>query len=464
MPLYKIFALPVPNGFTDFFPAEINDKNVAVGTAINWGGPTKALLWQSGAFTLLNIPGKNISARGLNSKSNVVGQVDNQPFFWQKSTGVTSILKDLNGNPGVEFYATAINDKDQITGCFGRYPNQHPVLWQSPNAVPIDLFAGVNLYSPTVGAGADINKNGVVAGTVVASPFMLEQGFMDDVNLNLNLFMNPGSVGQAILDPNYNWNPSFCSANAINNLKNPQVVGDILRNAPPNARVGVPYLFDSQTGLTQDLASPLEPGGSSDLNDSGDVVGNIITGSGFGSFDPIAVLWTFNGLVRTDLNHPTVSDAQINDWHLLSGESINNKGFIVGFGYLNGDTSRALPWLLRPAIQVTKIPLEYMFPQMLWPGQAYDGPRPKGWPFGIPFPIPSPNPFQIVGRGLKHLDNMLTSKKVLELANGLKNEKSRSGIRAIALGVIEEEMKILKKLAAPPTQVKKIKGSSGKRN
>ena len=101
---------------------------------------------------------------------------------------------------------------------------------------------------------------------------------------------------------------------------------------------------------------------------------------------------------------------------------------------------------------------------MLWPGQAYDGPRPKGWPFGIPFPIPSPNPFQIVGRGLKHLDNMLTSKKVLELTNGLKNEKGRNGIRAIALGVIEEEMKILKKLAAPSMQVKKIKGSSGKRN
>ena len=433
MAFYKIYPLKVPKGNWSY-PNKINNNQFTVGRC-----GTKAILWKpNGNFQLLNLPGTSSEAISLNSSQNVVGTLDDQAFLWQQSTGVTTLLKGFNGQIA-NAIANGINDFNQITGTIPllntfRYV---PALWNTANAIPINLFAGLKQRVGGLegGHGNDINNHGLVVGDRrdAASPSFYQSYIWE--NNKYTTFLNQKNI----LDiPTY-------GLYAVNDLQKPQIVGHAQFVDPGSYFDLKPILYDTKTTLLQILAIPGEEGHANDINNNGDAVGTINTKfQGIGSVPLSAALWIFNGQVRINLNHPSVSDAHANGWQLVGAKSINNNGYIVGSGFLNGDKKTLLPWLLKPIIPVHRIPIEYMLPQALWPGEGYDKPPPRRWPLKFPFPIPSPNPFQIVGNGFTHLNNILISKNVKETINTMSDSNARKKIQAIADQTIREEMKKLK--------------------
>jgi hypothetical protein len=463
MPFYNLVPLPLPAGYDQSRAYKINDHQAVVGTST---GPLgrRATLWQPGSVSLLNLPGQYSEGYSLNLDKNVVGVLDRKPFFWKKSTGVTTILKGTDGQPADPGEAHGINKFNQITG-WVRAPGGLDVgtVWPSDTDIPIDLLTGVPFKPPFPrGYGKDINDNGFIVGYAATTGILIgssgigQEGFSWTIN-EFKIFLDPKLTGQ----PDY-------YATAANDLLTPQIVGGIyeygwLATGPTSAIMGSnAFIYDSATAGLQVLGIPGDLGDARDINNNGDAVGAILDVFGGTSLAPgaNAVLWIFNGLIRVNLNHPTISNAQAKGWHLIVGTSINNNGYIVGWGYLNSDKTNQLPFMLKPIIPVRKIPIEYMLPQALWPGQAWDGPRPKGWPFKIPFPIPSPNPFQIVGSAFNHLNNILISKNVNEITSEMSDAKTRKGIQKITSRLIDEEMRKLKVILANASKVKRSRIAS----
>jgi hypothetical protein len=262
-------------------------------------------------------------------------------------------------------------------------------------------------------------------------------------------FIEDGINWQFFLDSSLTGNPVY-EARAVNDLVPPQIVGTLGGNYVPPGTVpsdSFAFMYDSQTGSLQILSLPGESGQALDINNKGDIVG-VVNGSSPFPTPNNAVMWTLNGLVKVDLNHPTISDAAVKGWHLSDATSINNNGSITGLASLISDPDATRPYVLTPAIPVRKIKVEYMLPHILWPGEAYDGPRPKGWPVHIPFPIPSPNPFQIVGRGTVALNNVLACKNLNETLSNLRDEKDRKEMGAIITRILKREMNKLKNILA----------------
>lgn len=79
MALYKLHPLTLPNGYQYGRVKQINSNNTIVGSC-GGNATSKATLWHQSNFTLLNVPGQYSAGNGLNSKGDVVGNVDGRPF------------------------------------------------------------------------------------------------------------------------------------------------------------------------------------------------------------------------------------------------------------------------------------------------------------------------------------------------------------------------------------------------
>jgi hypothetical protein len=159
------------------------------------------------------------------------------------------------------------------------------------------------------------------------------------------------------------------------------------------------------------------------------------------------MIWLLLKLLPTQIQEdlfksPLVSDAHVKGWDLSCATAINNNGQIVGYGSLAGDTDNLFPWLLTPTneLHIKLIPVEYMLPHFIWPDGAYDAPKPKGWPFGLPFPTPTPTPFQIVGSAYHRLNDILIIKNIIEMTRSMSNENKKKEIQKIAVHFFKREM------------------------
>ena len=303
------------------------------------------------------------------------------------------------------------------------------MFWQTANSIPVKLMSDAESFDAfTEGYTFHINNNGLIVGVIENSDHYPNKGFVwDGVNKKSNFFLDPG------LSMNIHY-----YASAINNHPAPQIVGGNNISA-----ILHPFIYDTGTAILQDIGTPGETGFARDINSDGDVVGSVYSVGGV-----IAVLWTLNGLVRADLNNPIISNATSMGWNLVDAGSINNKGYITGSGKLiGGDVNGRLPWLLTPLVRIVQVPVEYMLPRILWPGDWYKVLKPKWWPLKIPFPFPGPDPspFQLVGTAFNHLANILGSKNIYDIANTMTNISVRKEIQKIIQTVIREETIKLKR-------------------
>ncbi len=287
----------------------INENGQVVG-ASKIGSYMHAFLWDDGTMTNLGALGAYGSwAYDINDVSQVVGgsyvgtEFHNHAFLWQN--GNMQDLGTLGGGP--DSYAFDINDSGQAVGSACCVPDQyitHAVLWGSSGIVDLgDLDPVWENHSFAYG----VNDAGQVVGqSTTADPaqlghaFLWQNGSMQDL----------GTLGG-----------DLSVAEAIN--ENGQVVG--LSKLTDNTTFHA-FLWD---GGLQDLGSLTFTNSIAyDINDKEQVVGALQTGQNSHAF-----LWE-NGQMQ-DLNNLIPSNS---GWVLQEARAINNKGKIVGFGTINGQT------------------------------------------------------------------------------------------------------------------------------
>jgi probable HAF family extracellular repeat protein/T5SS/PEP-CTERM-associated repeat protein len=291
----------------------INDDGLVVG-ASQFGSYMHAFLWDDGTITNLGeLGGQGSWAYDVNDSNQVVGgsplgSGDNHAFLWQTGSG----MQDLGTLGGPSSYAFEINNSGQAVGSACCAPDtylSHAVLWGSGGIVDL---GDLDPLWPAISAAYGINDAGqVVGGSYDASAnfhaFLWQNGSMQDL----------GTLGGDLSE-----------AEAIN--ENGQVVG-VSRLADNTTNRA--FLWD---GSMQDLgALTFTNSIAYDINDKGQVVGALQTGQTSHAF-----VWA-NGQMQ-DLNTMIPANS---GWVLQEARAINNKGKIVGFGSINGQT-RA--FLLKP--------------------------------------------------------------------------------------------------------------------
>lgn len=157
-------TLETPEPF-DTYATAINDAGQVVGGAsVYMWWVSHAFLWQDGEMTDLgNKAGGPLNrATDINNNSVVVGfgHSDIYPsmasFIWTEQEGMHSLIQPW---PGQEYWASGINDLDQVVGGFDYYgPYYGAYLWE---AGEITLLFDDYPYDGTAWA---INNDGLVAG------------------------------------------------------------------------------------------------------------------------------------------------------------------------------------------------------------------------------------------------------------------------------------------------------------
>ena len=421
--IYKIIPLPIPQIGDKGIATKLNNKTGITGWVHLINGDQRAVFWKGGANQPSIAPVIHSTGIGINSNDEVVGNSLGVPFHWNTKTGLATDLKGFDSK-WASGYAFNNNDAGEITGGVANNPpdidGNRAVVWLNETTVPNDLGNPPVQTNIIQGMhGADINANGLICGNTEDFGGRCKAFFWDGLNPLQNL--TGGTM--------------TTRASAMNDLIHPQIVGSFYLNSPIDIHA---FIYDTNTGHLEDIGIPGIYSFAKDINNNGTVCGH----SG-----GKAVVW--NGNIMTSLNHPMISDALVNGWFLEHANSINDKGEIVGVGKLDGDP-RPLPFLLTPLQYkriddiLSEIPVEHMLPQSLWPGQAWDAPRPKRWPRKWPFPLPAESPFQLVGKAHQHLENILISERIQKSITSLTLKKTKNQLSKISLQLFNEEIIKLK--------------------
>jgi hypothetical protein len=416
MALYTITSLPIPPGYVTASPVKISDTGIIAGTCGKESGPTTAMIWDGGGYTLVGPAGTYSHAKDLNSNNVLVGNYEgpaarNIPFYWDKATATLSqINPPVQNSNGLGAYVMGINDNSQMTGQASQmnsYPPDSCVYWNGLNSIAVG-FGNPNIIS----WGININNNGIIVGSVLNGADF--QGFYGNA-VSQAISLIPGSRG--------------CIA--INNRNAPQIL--FYHNTVEFRS----YLMNTLTTVVHDLNIPGNNAFAEDINNNGYIVGETRLNG--------AVIW--KGLTKINLNSPLITNAQINGWDLKRATSINNLGQIVGYGSLNGDV-RMSPFLLQPVprVPINQIPIAYTLPRSLWPGQAYDHPRPKGWPPNWPIPLPDPAPFELVGEAYRLKEDIQTAIQIRGQAGKISDKTANAAMKKITTQLISQQKQKLLKL------------------
>lgn len=327
---------------------DINDAGQVVGSTSTSAG-TRGFIWDStnGMVSLGDLPGgQNYSiAKAINSLGDVVGAssatTGTRAFIWNSVTGMVDI-GELAG--GLDFsYANGINDAGVVVGYSNNELGTAAFKWDSTNGI-----FGLPDYASGIvdGIGNDVNNAGQVVGDALG-PVSMRAIKWD---------------GESILDlGDLGGNSKSAFTTCINNAG--QVVGSSNTIDDGNP----PFLWDPVTGMHSLGHLPLGPnvGSAMHVNDTGFVVGYSFTNEGERAFrwEPT------NGIMNlNDLISPTTPG-----WTLITANSVNNSGVIVGRGILNGQSRAflATPVEATPVTIKGTVTLPALSPQATYPIAAY---------------------------------------------------------------------------------------------
>jgi len=303
----------------------VSQKGWVVGWAFRFGvtgSEQQAFLWtpKSGMQNLGTLPGGSASsAFAINARGDVVGN-SGAPFLW--SRGEMTVL------PGFEGVGEprGINDHTHVVGRY--FPNhippasQHAFTWSSRDGVR-DLGVGDALA---------INKQDQIAGGAGAYP---ELPVVWDPNSGVRYLDLPADLAQL-----------NGVARGINSLGDAVGTWNGWIKPPPLGPVVGGAALWTADGVRHDLGTlPCAgPGPSSDafgINDYQEVVGGAY---GYGCGTRLSHGFLYRRGVMMDLNWvlpPGIG------WTIISANSINNRGEIVGAAMINGEQHAYLMTLPR---------------------------------------------------------------------------------------------------------------------
>ncbi len=327
---------------------DINDAGQVVGSSSTSAG-TRGFIWDAtnGMVSLGDLNGgMNYSiAKAINASGDVVGASSatsgTRGFIWNVLTGMTDI-GELPG--GLDFsYANGINDSGVVTGYSNNELGTAAFRWDATNGmIGLPDFSG----GLVDGVGNDINNVGQVIGDAFGPLSMRAVRWDGETILDL------GDLGG---------NSKSAFTTSINNAG--QVTGS--STTPDDGTP--PFLWDPATGMRNLGHLPLGPnvGSAMHVNESGLVVGYSFTNEGERAFrwDPANGIMSLNDIIS-----PTTPG-----WTLITANSVNNNGVIVGRGIFNGQSRAfmATPVAAEPVTIKGYVTLPPLSPQATYPISTY---------------------------------------------------------------------------------------------
>ena len=342
-------------GGTESFAEDINNEGQVIGSStISDGLSATAFLWETGSMVPLTVTaGLTTSAKAINDAGLIAGyaftEINSTPFqlpvLW--AGGIYTTLETISATQGT---AQAANNLGLVAGNSITESSNHLLFWQDgnlTNSVPI---------SAGLGWVGGLNNLGQLVGHIenaqeINSGFLYASGVFTDL----------GTLGG-----------SSSTALDINDLG--QIVGS--------------------SNISDDLSTHAflwVDGQMSDLGVLGDVVTRTSQAKGINSYGLIvgqsqvgdedhAVLWQDGQILDLNTMLPPESD-----WDLLqTAESINDAGWIVGTGQINGQRQA---FLLQPSL-----PIAHVYLPIIIVPEASPTPKPTVTPSPTMTPSPTATP------------------------------------------------------------------------
>jgi probable HAF family extracellular repeat protein len=193
--LVSFSNLGLMEGKSDFTVGGVNDAGQVVGTSDADGqGTRRAVLWQSGSFTLLDAPypGNASGATAINAGGQVVGSsVTPSGPQHAVSWGPNGTATDLGVMPGYPYSnATAINNAGQVVGDshVGIYsPSFRATYWNGNATVSLGTLGGVASHATGInnasqdGNGPAISGYSLLADNTTTHATVWQNGVLKDL-------------------------------------------------------------------------------------------------------------------------------------------------------------------------------------------------------------------------------------------------------------------------------------------
>jgi uncharacterized membrane protein len=312
--MYDILALPGPNNAKSM-AFGLNEAGDVVGHA--FGGTVDfGVIWQAGSTPFSLAANRYNTLRGLNNSGVAVGERgETDPATHIAVLVQNPEVHDLPLPAGSGWNATDINDRGLV--CGNGYYDPRSFVYDSQTGKMIhltDILPGAK----TTFVGA-INGSGTVAGYTDSSAFVFfYSGQVKTLGQHIAFDLNDdGIVCGAVLKP----------------------------SEPPGWTHAVPVTWDTRKVSPAPKELPLLPGFTAGqamgINKDGDVVGNCWTQS---NAPDSAFIYSKSKDESQNLNKLILDP----DWHLEGATSINNKGYIAGYGEYRGQDPTA--FLLTPQL------------------------------------------------------------------------------------------------------------------
>ncbi len=291
----------------------INELSQIVGRDKDPEADLRAFLWQDGSMSDLGtLAGQFGCAYGINDRAQIVGQAPTA-FLWQEN-----VMTDLGTLGGESSRARGINNSGQVVGWADTSDTRHAFFWLPEPAH--GLPAGMNdlgTFGGNRSHAYDINEFGEVVGDAEYAGSGIVHACLWSNGQALDLGTVGGPGGAAF---------------AVNNRS--EVVGYSL-NANyedraflwlPQPAYGLPAGMNDLGTLGGDLSKAFA------INDLGQIVGNARIPKSGASAVQHAFIWQDGEM--TDLNDLIPADS---GWELQVARGINNRGQIVGYGYIGNE-------------------------------------------------------------------------------------------------------------------------------
>jgi probable HAF family extracellular repeat protein len=301
-PAYQPVALvPFTPGQGSGVAMAINNRGTVCGV---WTGPTGAFCWRDGQLTELQpLPGDdNVFVESINERGQAAGFSQSTVSFRRRAVVfVGGVAQEVPIPQATDAYATGINNAGDIVG---RYTarNGETMAWLARHGDIHDL--GTLGQANRNSSAAGINNRGQVVGTSSIDTLTP----VGNTQERAFLYQHGGMTALAT--------PAGNSSVAARINERGQVIG---RLEPHDAswESWRAALWDKD-GLKVLLDQASDARG---INNRGQVVGAVLTGSGGFFYEPGTGVRSLNDLIDTSTG-----------WNIVYAQAINERGQIVGYG------------------------------------------------------------------------------------------------------------------------------------
>jgi probable HAF family extracellular repeat protein len=301
---YSITLLPIGSFASSNSVSSINSSSQIVGE-INGN----AVLWDGGSvFALGNLGGLNSSANDINDSTQIVGISEtstsnvNHAFLFFFTTGMMTDLGTLGGSNSL---ASGINNSGQITGSSQILGDaaRHAFLHSGGTMIDLGTLGGTTSHASAINNVGQIVGNSQTFSNAANHAFLYENGTMKDI----------GTLGGA-------------DSTAFDINDSGQIVGSSKTSSDTDDHA---FLYNDGKMLNISPGTLSAAGG---INSKGHVVGRFASSSSPTGWHP----FRYCGGALTDLNDLLAGPSS---WQLLGASDINDKGQIIGTGFLTSPTS-----------------------------------------------------------------------------------------------------------------------------